>query len=518
MCLSVTFVAVAWCPLAVVAQVPATEPAASASSADDPFLSRPMPLNRLTGRIVGTDGRGLLDAMVGAAAGCGSRLLQGTKIVTTDKGGKFTIDHLPDGKVELRATCRDFRFARYVVISNANDFTGVLRRETEPSVVRAWATDADGKAVADIPLLFFGRGENRINGNPTTVVTDAAGRAELVRTPAVAADEDVIVMCDREGHDLAFGREVFRREDAETSLVLRPTTAPWRGKVVNSSGKPIAHASITVSSLDRCDGDVADLVSLYLFSDSSIGRYLTAETDGEGVFELPRIPKDGRLGISIVAAGFEVLRPKLEPSTLAKTSEYRFVLRPGIAMSGRVEVEDGSPVVGDGKAEVELALPDGEWVASCLINADGTFATDRVPAGTYLMTFYGREMPNRRYVTPKPVKVTLVDGEAADITVRVEEGLPVCGRVVGFKVGPKGLLPAVTLWAAPNKQIAACEVIKPDGTFEIYLKREGRYVLEYREGEAPAYRTLDVRKRHPIKDLVIDVSGNSGANEAGRKK
>ena len=104
--------------------------------------------------------------------------------------------------------------------------------------------------------------------------------------------ESFLIQCDAEGHDLAF-RNIPSNEDVSVQLVIRKGTAHWRGTVVDEQGKPIAGATVRVSTV--CEGMAGNPTSYAFFGggedEDNDPLHLAVAADRNGHFELTRLSR-----------------------------------------------------------------------------------------------------------------------------------------------------------------------------------------------------------------------------------
>lgn len=302
--------------------------------------------------------------------------------------------------------------------------------------------DATGAPIAGA-RVFVARPGKAAAAGPT----GADGSFQAV--PAGAPGDEVLLSASATGYAPSLRPFVLGPHVTETSALVRLAPAkPWRGRVVDGSGRAAPGARVAYTE-DGIAGKAPD----------------ETRSDAEGRFELPPPPPPapGRR-VVLVAEGAGgraalALRPGME-----QPGDLVLALAPGVAVTGRVARPDGIPLAG---AEVGLEvawdlLPDrsepgpavsrlhalnatGAEGLTTATDAAGRFALAAVPEGTFRVRI---DVGGARRSIAEPVVVgagaldlgTLVVGAGVALEGRVRDpsGRPVAGATVRAATSERG--------------------------------------------------------------------------------
>ncbi|MEE8106726.1 MAG: sigma-70 family RNA polymerase sigma factor [Planctomycetota bacterium] len=204
----------------------------------------------ITGRVLDRRGKAVAGARVRLDDNDENEAAAG---VVTDASGRFTLDGLPPGWVDLVASAKGYGDARFGSALGWHESTPVPVRDREttrgieiilrdPTWLSGRVIDEKGRPLADVPIEVYIDGE-------VTAITDAKGRFRMalgingVGSAALAIRSDdrwqidgnsSIQLTEGQAHDLGDLRAV--------------TTATLSGRVVDEHGKPVAKGRVATSS------------------------------------------------------------------------------------------------------------------------------------------------------------------------------------------------------------------------------------------------------------------------------
>ena len=331
--------------------------------------------------------------------------------------------------------------------------------------------------------------DNRILEEPH-YKTDAAGKYTFTIPPEQVADRYLYIELDVSHPDYAprrgfgYALSMIRKNE---KIGARPffervelmPGEPISGTVVTPDGKPAAGMKVLAFSM----GDRRNFES---------ASFAPAKTDENGVFHV-NLAK-GADGV------FWLLPKEYAPSThvlLKKRGELgRFMLQPGIPVTGRVVDEQGKPVAGvwvnaritGGPAKQEFNIPVADMLArSGLTDPQGQFTMAPLPAGEYVLNverYAGDSLIEDRTVRPVPAVfgpqlLTLKQGmTSATVEIRAKPTVVVEGQFYDSQGKPRsGHAPSV--WGEmPGKTLR-----DPAGFFQTEGKMEnGKFVIRAPKG------------------------------------
>jgi hypothetical protein len=280
--------------------------------------------------------------------------------------------------------------------------------------------------------------------------TDTSGRFQFTTTPEQMAEPDLAVLLRVEHPDyppedqFEYDFRLVRRDDGQgdralSDIELSPGR-PVTGVVVTPEGRPATGVVVRASSFFAPETRPGGLV---------IASNSETRTDGEGRFRLV-VVTPGEVHLTLSPDEYAIEVRKLEEGRRGDLG--RFILRPGIALRGKVVDAEGGPLAGvivnaagfrkePGKDDI---LDESTWdnmlgSASRTAVADerGEFAFAPLPPGVYrvLPVDRDRDPLDGGQFRPVPVpfawrKVTLNDGETpAPIEIRALPSVVVEARI-----------------------------------------------------------------------------------------
>lgn len=139
--------------------------------------------------------------------------------------------------------------------------------------------------------------------------------------------------------------------------------------------------------------------------------------------------------------------------------------------------------------------------------ADWAFSFDSLSPGTYQLIGSSQDKFLRKYRCPTPAPMDIEAGKTAEVVVNMQEGIPLRGKLVRADGQPvaNGYISArikSDRWANGSARTES------DGSWEMYLPREGEYDVQYSvpgAGQSPAARTIKIDRGKAIEPMTITV-------------
>ena len=454
-------------------------------------------LNALMGRVVNDKGEPIDGARIQVTSW--QMLPQDVRNeqITSDKNGEFVVERLAAGEVTLMIRAEGYKARSATAPTDSVDFETVLSPLSEGTGYRITVVDDEGNPVPSAPLTLLVKlqEEGKETAHSDTAVTDGDGKAEFSFKPAGdKVSGRGILGCDLEGYDLAY-RGVRLNEDVEGKLVLHSGGDHWSGQVLDENGKPFAGAEVKVIGMRQ--GHLEGFPATAFFREVLDFKYTT---DAEGRFELARFDKRDLAYLQVSASGYAIEEKWLTPD---QDEESIFSLSLAAILKGTVIVkETGKP---ESTTDASIVVCGG-GNRRCERGENGTFFLDDLVPGQYNLWYLPTTPEGRKYVCASPPSFTAAPGETVEITLEIEEGIPVRGKFVDAKTG-EALKGWKTLMAfrASNRYDPT---VDEDGTWEIYLP-EGEIDLQYSVegmGRYQSFKTFNLEKGKAYEGFVIEVN------------
>jgi len=390
--------------------------------------------------------------------------------VDTDAEGRFEIVGLWPGRYRLQAEAEGFLAAdpppqvdfaqlgeealRDVVLHRGAVVTGVVRGEEGP---------LKGAHV------FALQGANY----RADVTTDDQGAYRVIGLPPGAYE----MFSRTENYGLLDQKDGFRFEiDQEypgVDFVLLPG-GRVRGRVLDSSGAPVAKAAVSVRS--RREGQVSR----------------DAPTGEDGAYEVENL-YDGEYAITVVAEGWLPYDPVPLAVRRGDRLAHDVVLRRAGLLAGTVVGPNGQPVAG-----ALVVLRQGDVRETTSTDPDGRFELTGLRPGVHEM--YCR---SDDYTLNARGEMTFDSEERREgLVIRVHPALTARGRVLGPDGRPRGGRKVLAV-SRTNEQVRREGLTGIDGAFLVPNLYEGRYrfFLEGQEEAAGADAEVE-RGRGPPQLLL----------------
>ncbi len=434
----------------------------------------------------------------------------GRSRIVADKAGQFTISRLAAGQLTLRISATGYKSGTFKTPTDSVDFKAVLKPTGTATRLQITVVDQSDKPMPNAPITLWqlkrDRGSKPL-ASTTSLQTDATGKAAL-DLPAGEEQGRVMrmILCDLPGHDLALHRAI-PNEDTDARLVMRPSGSHWRGVVVSEEGKPIADAKIRVVGI-RLDSSDAGYLGFPDELEDLLPQFLY-RSDNDGRFEISRFGREA-MNLSITSAGKAAENVYLDARRQPASAEERTItLVAGGTVTGRI-VFDPPPADPSASADaVHLYFQSdgGPGGGSARVGPDWTFSSN-LKAGSYRAVVYisPDNKSLRKYICPAPPKLEAATGKRIEITISMLIGLPLRGKLV-TSGSTEGAM--VTVSAQDDRLTQATAMVEKDGSWELYLPREGEYQIRYYlpsgERQMRDVRKITLRRDKPADELVIQA-------------
>ncbi len=335
----------------------------------------------------------------------------------SDESGEFAFQDLPPGTFDLEASAPGYAPTRVPLIEIAREAADVDLGEVslEPGApVEGRVTDARGAAIEGAQVFASGARTQatfiRVAGagqEPPDAVSDTNGFFSI---PDRRPGEKLDLIVEKPGY--AEGRVASVEAPTRQPISVRLQRASrLRGEVVDSTGRPVGDATVTVT------------IHMEVTMGSMSRSGGSARTDADGVFVIEEVDP-GKIELIVQAEGYrhtQVSSLVVEPER--DLEDIRVVLEPGATVSGRVTDATGRPV-----ADAMVMLADSGRLysgiqQSGITGADGRYRLNGIAPGPRSVT-----ARHERYrAATREIEVEL-GNNVLDLVF--EGGATVSGRVV----------------------------------------------------------------------------------------
>jgi len=284
---------------------------------------------------------------------------------------------------------------------------------------------------------------------------------------------------------------------------------PYRGRLVDAAGRPIAKATICPESLASDSLDDPHRLGAEL--PAELARDLTCQTAADGTFTVPRLPAVGFIRASVTASGFG--SPRIAWN-LAEPVSLR--LERAGSVRGTVAVSAGAVVLTTLKLSLYTASEGAKTGGAAFRVShqtttfpakDGKFAFEGVPPGncTIQAELYRSNLP---YYAPKPTRVEVKPAETAMIEVQLLPAIAVRGRVVDAANGHgiQGVEVSVEHYADKRGHPSSWRDTTTDANGRFVGYSEPGRITAYAGGVPGAYSAPDVGRSWPTMVATADVT------------
>jgi len=267
----------------------------------------------------------LLDREAGAAP---SFFSPEAGVATTDKDGRWQAAFLPAdarGRLMVRLAHPDYvsepiGYSRSMSLDQARSLS--VSMVMKPGIaVSGTVVRPDGRPIEGASVIL------PLTDNPgdrLRTTADAEGRFRFAHVEDRSGRGEVVVNAEAAGFAPGWVRAEFQADGPSVRLVLAPGR-PFRGRVVDSRGLPVAGAEVSVLAWQEC-------------------RHLDwrAETDAEGRFTWADAPGSGDLFVNVARPGYY---PAFGRKVALTDADPIVLLNPPLRVHGSVvDAETGRPV------------------------------------------------------------------------------------------------------------------------------------------------------------------------------
>ena len=261
--------------------------------------------------------------------------------------------------------------------------------------------------------------------------SDAAGVAKIA-VPVRDSENETVGYVMVAAPEIGVQNGIVKRGDNVFSLLK---AAPIGGRVLDATGKPLAGATVVVTTAFFENEDSA---SPRFISLRDMKQNFTAKTDAEGKWKFLGLPAGARITVVLQDERFETAVAFV---VAGQSDAYDLVARPGATLEGAVVDADGKPVAG---AKLFAQTDDYQSTGRAESDAAGRYRIASLKTGSYAVSVFS--VPGQKLVAPALPNVAVESGastRAPDIVmtpgaliqgvVRDEKGAPVAGISIEAK-------------------------------------------------------------------------------------
>lgn len=408
----------------------------------------------ISGHVYATDGGTVAGATVVAMSfEVAGNVLSTAGSTKSDDSGRFELA-LPEGTYQLNASIEGYGATSTtahsgqtvsLVLPRSGAIEGrVLDERGEP--VRRFSIDVLSAVTEDDPAPppLFSR-----------VFESQDGSFRIAQLPAWV----IVVRATAADHAPAFSPPVTVGPTAVEKLELTLSKGcNLTGHAVDPSGAPQPGVFV----------DAESLVAAGQMSDLALEAAAQAQTDGDGSFLLPNVPK-GKIAVRGYDGANAVSTVNVEVSDCNNLPPVKLVMSPGGSLSGVARGADGEPLAG---ARLTLAHRPIGFV-NAVSDAKGRFRFDQLPAGAVRLMVQHAERV-------KVVDVSIEEGKETeqDVALPPEGDGEIRGRVTA---GGRPLQGVRVMLATPLPSDRSIGLYYPvtaeDGSFRVSALPPGVYMV-----------------------------------------
>lgn len=472
-------------------------------------------LNNLSGRVLNAKGEPITGAkiMVLTTHGIQARHRQDRAVFTGEKG-RFKLLNIADGQVLFNVYAKGYKSRKIWAPTDASNLEIILKPPLETGICEVWVVDDENQPVPNAPVnLYFSvmeAGQEDITTH--TALTNAAGKAVFNVKPF---GDNVraygIICCDLDGCDLAYN-SIWHKDDSQVKLVLHKTGERWSGKIVDPQQNPVSGAKLYMTSMSQRTRTSQRTAVQWLnqshFSEES-KLSLLAQTNAKGEFVLNRFNKKDFVRVVVKAPGFKSREIDFSPERDTGTV---FQLSPGVAIVKGLLIGEssGKPVP---HAYIQLIAYKNQE-RDIVTDENGSFVIEDLEPGEYVPVFQTLEGDADANYVCLPESFIAEAGTTVEVTLKVQSGITVQGRLIESKTKKRPAARRVYLAVRMKSgQTVASDNIDPDGSwqlllpagkFDIYCSILVEEFSRFLESEKPISFTAEKGKIY--KDLVLEIT------------
>jgi peroxiredoxin len=434
------------------------------------------------------------------------------KAVYSDEDGAFRLLNLTDGEVLFNIYAKGYKSREVWAPTNAYNLEITLKSPSESSMCEVWVVDDEGQPIVGAPVnLYFSLLNSGKFLDSHAAKTDTEGKAEFKITPfGDNVQASGTVCCDFEAYDLAYN-SVSDKEDSNVKLVLHKADEHWAGKIIDPDQNPIIGAKLYMTSMSQRTKTPQRTTIQWLnqshYSDQS-ELTLLAETNAKGEFVLHRFSKKDFVRVIVKAAGFKRkeidFSPELDTGTIFQLSS-----RAAIVKGLLVYESSGGPV---SAAEIKLRAYSAQD-RDIITDVNGSFVVDDLEAGEYVPVLGALEDDTDIFFVCVPEMFVAKAGEITDVTLKVQKGILVQGRLIESSTGKRPTARRIYLEVRLKSglRVASCKVeedaswqlLVPAGQYDLYYSILIEEVGRFRDNERPLPITVESGKAY--NDLILEM-------------
>lgn len=472
-------------------------------------------LNTLSGRVLSVKGEPVSGAkiMVLTTHGIQASYRQNRAVFTGEKG-EFSLANLADGQVLFSVYAKGYKSRKIWAPTDAANLEIILKSPSETSVYEVSVVDDENRPIPNalLNLCFSVVEAGREVITSHTAVTNTAGKARFnVKPFGDNVGSYGILSCDMDGCDLAYN-SVWHQDDSQIKLVLHEPGEHWSGKIVDPQQNPISGARLYMTSMSQRTRTsqrttVQPLNQSHFSAESELS--LLARTNAEGEFVLNRFNKKDFVRVVVKASGFKRQEIDFSPERDAGTV---FQLSAGVAIVKGLLISEssGKPVP---NASIQLRaynLPGRDIV----VDESGSFIIEDLEPGEYVPVLQSLKGGSDGEYVCAPESFVAEAGATAQVTLKVQRGIPVQGRLIESKTQKRPTARRIYLDArVKSGQAVASDDVKPDGSWQLLLPA-GKFEIHCSMLMDASLRFIDSKKAvlftaekgKIYEDLVLEIT------------
>jgi protocatechuate 3,4-dioxygenase beta subunit len=385
--------------------------------------------------------------------------------VSTDAAGAFQLRGIAPGRVVVMAHHPDFAEGRSapidvdparpsqatVVMTRGGRVEGVVRRR--------------GAGPADLVISVHSQEEPASFSMSPGVTPGPDGSYALDRVPPGEVGVSLMAGQRTPGGTPAIFKQAVVREGETTRVDFVLRDILLTGKVTRG-GTPLANVRLTARS--QTSGAVYGMMGGAIPAPTSGPQRMTAVTREDGSYEMI-VGDSGRLMIRADAVGGRQSYPTRTVEIADADAQTVDIDFPTGGLSGIVVDEQTDAPVAGAFVVGQPAKAGGPNGGAATTSADGRFSID-TDAGEFLL-----RVRAEGYASDS-VTVSVTEGRANDVRIRLSRGAPLRGKVVDARGRPA---PGLGVMARPDDDAggAAGADSAADGRFEFAALKPGMYTL-----------------------------------------
>jgi hypothetical protein len=371
----------------------------------------------------------------------------------SDERGEFRLEGLSKNSYSVSASAPGYgRTTRFNVAPG-----GPVELYLFPgSGVYGRLLDEKGDAVEGALVSAESEDRMRLSGPPPAQSSDSEGRFALL---GIEPGRYRLFVRHEGFAAIAHNLELRKENDADVELVLTAGVT-LKGRLVDENDAPLT-GSVSLRAIDG--GQVGALLR----------SWFTAETDNQGVFSLNSVPA-GDHTLVVEARGYGPTSFEASVSGRRKEEDLGdIVLETGLAISGRVLGESGSPIasatVNAFPSVRAVAMAMGDRTLEAETDGEGGFVVAGLPEGVYNVFAHAQG-----FGFSKPM---VAESGAVNVTITLRPAGTIRGTVVDPEGSPVSSFRAL---ARSSEQHGTGRTSRQDaeGAFALDDVPEGEYAVE----------------------------------------